>query len=63
MMRETGEIPNTADVVILGAGIAGHAAALAAADAGAQVLLLEKASQPGGSSAMVGGDSSSLAPT
>ena len=55
MMRETGEIPNTADVVILGAGIAGHAAALAAADAGAQVLLLEKASQPGGSSAMAGG--------
>ena len=55
MMRETGEIPQSADVVILGAGIAGHCAALAAAEAGAQVLLLEKASQPGGRSAMAGG--------
>ena len=55
MMRETGEIPQSADVVILGAGIAGHCAALAAAEAGSQVLLLEKASQPGGSSAMAGG--------
>lgn len=55
MLRETGEIPQRADIVVLGAGIAGHCAALAAADAGAQVLLLEKASQPGGSSAMAGG--------
>jgi fumarate reductase flavoprotein subunit len=35
--------------------MAGHCAALAAAEAGADVLLLEKASQPGGSSAMAGG--------
>lgn len=55
MMRETGEIPLSADVVVLGAGIAGHCAALEAANQGAQVLLLEKASQPGGSSAMAGG--------
>jgi fumarate reductase flavoprotein subunit len=55
MLHEQGEIPQTADVVVLGAGIAGHCAALAAAEAGAQVLLLEKASQPGGSSAMAGG--------
>ena len=55
MMRETGEIPRSTDVVILGAGIAGHCAALEAANQGAQVLLLEKASQPGGSSAMAGG--------
>lgn len=55
MLRETGEIPNAADVIVLGAGIAGHCAAIAAAEAGAQVLFLEKASQPGGSSAMAGG--------
>jgi fumarate reductase flavoprotein subunit len=42
-------------VLVLGAGIAGHCAALAAAEAGADVLFLEKAAQPGGSSAMAGG--------
>jgi fumarate reductase flavoprotein subunit len=36
-------------VVVLGAGLAGHCAALAAAQAGASVLLLEKAERPGGS--------------
>jgi len=55
MMRETGEIPTSTDVVVLGAGIAGHCAALEAAERGAQVLFLEKASQAGGSSAMAGG--------
>jgi fumarate reductase flavoprotein subunit len=35
--------------------MAGHCAALAAAEAGAEVLLLEKASRRGGSSAMAGG--------
>jgi len=55
MLRETGEIPNKTEVLVLGAGIAGHCAALAAADAGAEVLFLEKAAQPGGSSAIAGG--------
>lgn len=55
MIRETGQIPHSADVVVLGGGIAGHCAALEAAELGAQVLFLEKASQAGGSSAMAGG--------
>lgn len=55
MLRESGTLPDTVDVLVLGAGIAGHCAALAAAETGAQVLLLEKSSQPGGSSAMAGG--------
>ena len=36
-------------VIVLGAGLAGHCAALAAAEAGARVMLLEKSTQPGGS--------------
>jgi len=55
MLRETGTLPAQTQILVLGAGIAGHCAALAAADAGAEVLLLEKASQPGGSSAIAGG--------
>lgn len=55
MLHEIGDIPQSADVVVLGAGIAGHCAALAAAEQGAQVVFLDKASQAGGSSAMAGG--------
>jgi fumarate reductase flavoprotein subunit len=43
------------DVVVVGAGLAGYAAAIAAAEGGADVLLLEKTSEPGGSSLMSGG--------
>ncbi|MEO8296923.1 MAG: FAD-dependent oxidoreductase [Burkholderiales bacterium] len=43
------------DLIVVGAGIAGHSTALAAAQAGARVLLLEKTGQYGGSTAMCGG--------
>lgn len=44
-----------ADLVIVGGGAAGFAAALTAAEAGLEVILLEKLAQTGGSSAMSGG--------
>ena len=44
-----------ADVVVVGAGMAGYAAALAAHDAGAEVLMLDAAGQPGGTTARSGG--------
>jgi fumarate reductase flavoprotein subunit len=43
------------DIIVVGAGAAGLAAALTAADAGADVLLLEKTAAPGGSSRICGG--------
>jgi fumarate reductase flavoprotein subunit len=43
------------DLVIVGGGAAGFAAAVAATEAGAQVILLEKLERAGGSSAMSGG--------
>ncbi|PZW50903.1 fumarate reductase flavoprotein subunit [Humitalea rosea] len=45
----------SADLIIVGGGAAGFAAALEAAEAGASVLLLEKQPDTGGSSAMSGG--------
>lgn len=45
----------TTDVCVLGAGAAGLAAAIEAADAGCRVLVLEAASEAGGSSALSGG--------
>jgi fumarate reductase flavoprotein subunit len=44
-------LPEHVDVVVLGGGLAGHCAAYSAAERGASVLLLEKASAYGGSSA------------
>ena len=44
-----------ADVVVVGSGGAALAAAVAAAEAGAQVLILERASQLGGTTAVSGG--------
>jgi fumarate reductase flavoprotein subunit len=43
------------DVVVVGAGLAGHVAALTAAEAGVSVCLLEKGSEFGGSSLLSGG--------
>jgi len=46
---------NSTDVVVVGAGLAGHVAALSAAESGLQVALLEKGAEFGGSSTMAGG--------
>ena len=48
-------LPKAVDVIVLGAGMAGHVAALGAAEAGASVLLLEKGASYGGTSAVSGG--------
>jgi 3-oxo-5alpha-steroid 4-dehydrogenase len=44
------------DVIVVGFGIAGACAAIAAAEAGASVLVVERAGAPGGSSALSGGE-------
>src|SRR5687768_13634085 len=43
------------DVVVVGAGLAGNAAALSAAEVGATVLLVEKGERYGGTSVKAGG--------
>lgn len=50
------EIPDSADVVVIGAGGAGFAAAISAANKGAHVVLLEKMGVFGGSTALSGGE-------
>ncbi|WP_436347217.1 L-aspartate oxidase [Natronorubrum sp. FCH18a] len=49
-MTDTDTTPETADVLVVGSGIAGCAAALSAAREGADVLLLTKAERPDGAS-------------
>ncbi len=46
MTTTTSELPDTTDVLVVGSGIAGCAAALAAAREGASVLVVTKASEP-----------------
>lgn len=48
-------VPEVVDVVVVGAGLAGAAAALTVAEAGYTVVLLEKCELPGGSSVLSGG--------
>ena len=48
--RSSGEGLKEVDVLVIGSGAAGSAAALAAHDAGAQVLVVEKREQAGGNS-------------
>lgn len=50
-----GALPAEVDVIVLGAGLAGHCAALAAAERGARVALLEKTEQAGGSTVQSSG--------
>lgn len=51
MKNSESELPEP-DIVIIGGGIAGLGAAVAAAEQGADVILLEKHSKPGGNSRM-----------
>lgn len=53
--RYTTRFDETWDVVVIGYGFAGAAAAIAAHDAGAKVLLIEKMADPGGISICSGG--------
>jgi 3-oxo-5alpha-steroid 4-dehydrogenase len=53
---DIGEFDHDCDVLVVGFGCAGAAAAYEAASAGAGVLVLERASGPGGSSAQSGGE-------
>lgn len=47
-------LPEETDVLVIGAGMAGHAAAISAAEVGADVLLIEKRPDYGGSSILSG---------
>ena len=48
-------LPQSTPVLVIGGGLAGHSAALSAAEAGCRVLLLEKGAEHGGSSRLSSG--------
>lgn len=52
---EKAEAEQTADVVVVGAGIAGLSAALAAKEAGADVIIIDKMAAVGGTTLLAGG--------
>ena len=53
--REDGQMELQAELIIVGGGLAGFAAALTAGEAGLETVVLEKQSEIGGSSVMSGG--------
>lgn len=55
-ITEVGDVHRETDVLVIGYGCAGAAAALGAHAGGADVTILERASGPGGSSALSGGE-------
>lgn len=52
MTADTARLPEAVDVLVVGGGMAGLAAASLAAEEGKRVLVIEKGSQPGGSAAL-----------
>ncbi|MEV5072767.1 FAD-dependent oxidoreductase [Microbacterium sp. LMI12-1-1.1] len=54
-LQEDHDWDATADVVVVGTGVAGNTTAIHCADLGASVIMLEKADAPGGTSAKSGG--------
>jgi fumarate reductase flavoprotein subunit len=54
-MKTNGVVPASADVIVVGAGLAGCAAALAAAELGGRVLVLEGEQRTGGSTVLSAG--------
>lgn len=55
-LKSSQDIPTQADVVVIGAGGAGFAAAITAANAGKKVILLEKLGVVGGDTSLSGGE-------
>ncbi len=53
--RTSADIPREADLVVVGGGLAGYAAALEAANQGGEVLLFEKEAKNGGATVLSGG--------
>ena len=56
-------VTETADVIVIGAGGAGFAAAMAAHQGGSSVILLESMNRPGGNTMIAGGAFQSVNPT